>query len=272
MMDVAQFRVRSGFPQVPTVLYMHENQLTYDRSRPDLARGAINWRSVESADRVVFNSQFHRDDFFGAAPQLGVTAIAADRAHGISLVLPVGIEPFFRLPARRVGGPPVVLWNHRWEADKDPDAFVEALMQSTDLELRLVLAGEGRPPARLLDSFGPRVLHAGFAPEATYRKLLQRSDIVVSTARQEFFGVSVAEAMAGGAVPLVPNRLAYPELLGPDLAACLYEPGTLAARLRSWVTDRGVIEALRPTAQQAGRRFDWRKVAPRYDVLIDEMA
>lgn len=272
MMDTAEFLARSGFEQVPTLLYLHENQLTYDRDRPDLIRGAANWRSVRAADRIAFNSRFHLDDFFGALPLLGVGEQDLVGARAKSLVLPVGIDP---PPPRqtRDDGPPVVLWNHRWEHDKDPQAFVDALITVADLPFRLILAGEGsrldQYVAQLGGGLRDRVLHAGFAPADRYPELVGQADIVVSTARQEFFGIAVAEAMAAGAVPLVPNRLAYPELLGSDLAACLYEPGTLAERLRSML--RGEWASFRAAAVAAGRRFGWDRVAPRYDELIDEM-
>lgn len=276
MMDLLEFKERAGFPDVPTLLYLHENQLTYDRSKPDLARGAINWRSVVAADRIAFNSAFHLADFFSAVPSLGVAAPALAQARDRSIVLAVGIDAL-RLagPDARVDGPPVVLWNHRWEGDKDPGSFVEAVLKNADVPFRLILAGEGLRAegytTPLTDRLGDRVLHTGFAPPELYPTLLRQADVVVSTARQEFFGVSTAEAMSCGAVPLVPNRLAYPELLGSELAGCLYEPGTLAGRLASLVTDHATRRSLRPLAATAGKRFDWRAVAPRYDEVIDSM-
>ena len=46
-----------------------------------------------------------------------------------------------------------------------------------------------------------------------YLKILSEADIIVSTAIHEFFGISVVEAIAAGAYPLLPKRLAYPEVL-----------------------------------------------------------
>ncbi len=276
MMDLAAFKDRSGFRDVPTLLYLHENQLTYDRSRPDLGRGAINWRSMGAADRIAFNSAFHLEDLLSALPVLGMSAPALAEARQRSLVLPVGIDPDLSAgPDGREDDQPVVLWNHRWEHDKDPGTFVEAILRIADLPFRLILAGEGHNAetytAPIVDRMGDRVLHAGFAPAHLYSSLLERADLVVSTALQEFFGLSIAEAMACGAVPLVPNRLAYPELLGPKLARCLYKPGTIAERLRSMLSDPARLAALRPAAIAAGGRFDWRQVAPRYDEVIDSM-
>lgn len=276
MMDLAEFQEKAGLAAVPTLLYMHENQLTYDPPNPDLERGAINWRSVVAADRIAFNSSFHFEDFFGAAELLEADNARIDEARDRALVLPVGIDVGGLIgPEASDGGAPVILWNHRWEADKDPGAFVEAIEAQADLPFRLLLLGGGpeanRYRRRLEDDHSDRIIYTGYAPGEAYPDLLRRADIVVSTARQEFFGVSIAEAMAAGAVPLVPNRLAYPELLGPELEPCRYEEGTLATRLRALLTDPALRAGLRPLAQAAGRRFDWHRVAARYDDVIDSM-
>jgi glycosyltransferase involved in cell wall biosynthesis len=78
----------------------------------------------------------------------------------------------------------------------------------------------------------------GYAPDlAAYRAMLRQSDIVVSTAIQEFFGISVIEALYCGCVPVLPQRLSYPELLPVEHhAACLYtNDGALAERLAATV-------------------------------------
>jgi len=48
---------------------------------------------------------------------------------------------------------------------------------------------------------------------AQYAQALTETDVIVSTAQHEFLGISVIEAISAGAYPLVPNRLAYPEVL-----------------------------------------------------------
>lgn len=275
-MDLTAFIDTAGLRGTPTVLYMHENQLTYDRGRPDIRRGAINWASALTADRVVFNSLFHRDDFHDALSLVEADPDVIGRSHRAAAVLPVGIE--LDMPSRPGGNtePPGIVWNHRWEADKDPAGFIEALLANADLPFRLILMGGGSGQERsttvIAQRFPDRIAFSGYADRAEYVAQLAAADVVVSTARQEFFGVAIAEAMAAGAVPLVPDDLAYPELLGPDLQACRYPPGTLASALRSLLTDRAVIEVHRPLAVEAGRRFGWEVVAPGYDALIDSMA
>src|SRR5690606_39843035 len=56
---------RDRLAGVPVVLFFHENQLTYPlrEGRPrDLTYAYVNYLSALAADRVVFNSAFHRSD------------------------------------------------------------------------------------------------------------------------------------------------------------------------------------------------------------------
>ncbi len=59
----------------------------------------------------------------------------------------------------------------------------------------------------MLDPLGDRVVHRGWMEAAEYRELLCRADVVVASARQENFGISVVEAVAAGCVPVVPDAL-----------------------------------------------------------------
>jgi glycosyltransferase involved in cell wall biosynthesis len=88
---------------------------------------------------------------------------------------------------------------------------------------------------------------------------LSRGDIAVSTAAQENFGYAVLEAMAAGALPLVPDRLSYPEILPASLRAKLLYPSepALAERLEGWLRDPARWTGLRAPAMRAARRHAW---------------
>ena len=66
-----------------------------------------------------------------------------------------------------------------------------------------------------------RIDHADYAPTRDeYWKRLGACDWVLSTARHEFFGIAVVEAMLAGCLPWLPPRLSYPELLSDALRGC----------------------------------------------------
>ncbi|NND33615.1 MAG: DUF3524 domain-containing protein, partial [Saprospiraceae bacterium] len=79
MLDLSLFIAQcKGFlkPSAPIWLYFHENQLTYPFSELDRDKALgydnhyafINLTSALLADRLIFNSKFHRDSFLTAIP------------------------------------------------------------------------------------------------------------------------------------------------------------------------------------------------------------
>ncbi len=266
------------------VLYMHENQLGYPlspRDKVDLTYPMINWTSMLGADAVVFNSEYHRDQWFGAIPgflrqfpdyqQHHLIAEVVER----STVLPVGVDlGRFDTASRQWNPVPRIVWNQRWEYDKGPAELAAAItaLDDNQANFELVLAGEQFPtdPAefvRLRDRLGDRLVHYGWAEPETYVDLLGSSDIVVSTAHHEFFGISIVEAIYAGAFPILPNRVVYPERIPARLhGRCLYEDETELIDKLAWAiehrTEAAAIAAeLRPAVADS----DWSVVAPRYD-------
>jgi glycosyltransferase involved in cell wall biosynthesis len=296
----------------PIVLYLHENQLTYPRREgqaPDHTYALANWLSMAVADRVVFNSEYHRQEALAALP--GLLRQFPDHRHLDHLeevaartdVLPVGIDlprlrrsgsirpdhpptaPWRCRPAgagrleqtpERRNFAPLVLWNHRWEYDKDPEAFFAALdeVKQSGLGFRLAVAGESfqtvpEPFQRARERFADRVVHFGTAPPDEYVDLLQQADVVVSTARHEFFGVAVVEAMAAGAFPILPDRLSYPELVPSPAEPYLYRDHDGLVERLCWALAHGQERrrlALGTSDHVA--RFAWSQIAPRYDAML----
>jgi glycosyltransferase involved in cell wall biosynthesis len=281
---------RDVLAEVPIVLYMHENQLTYpvpDGEANDLTYAMTNWLSMAAADRVVFNSEHHRRDVEGALPDL--LRRFPDHRHSAfvdevvgpdrTAVLPVGVDVARFAGPRGAGDPAVVLWNHRWEYDKDPAAFVAALeaVDERGVDFRLAVAGESYqtvPPEldQARERFADKLVWFGTASDDEYPGLLRRSDVVVSTAHHEFFGVAVVEAIAAGALPLLPNRLSYPELV-PHVDPYLYStPRDLVDKLRWALTHTDARVDAASVARDHVQRFGWPQVAPRYDALLATVA
>jgi glycosyltransferase involved in cell wall biosynthesis len=283
---------------------MHENQLTYPLSPDevfDFHFGFTNIVSCLAADRVVFNSEYHRGLFLDALPDYlarmpeAVPKGIRERLAARSCVLPVGIArtphppdafaPYLggRCDAGlgpgwpRDGREHVILWNHRWEFDKRPEMFVRALLRLAERgrPFRLLLLGEPRQQeavfAPLRDRLGERILAWGEQDRAGYEACLARADIVVSCAAQEYFGIAVAEAVHAGCYPVLPREQAYPSIYG---ARCrgrhLYDGeeglvGLLDALLAG--DGCGHVCSL-PLDVDA---FCWERLAPRFDTLFEEM-
>ena len=303
MLNLAEFRALSGLADVPCVLYMHENQLCYPLPSPDRGDagfGFVNIASALAARVVIFNSRYHRDAFFGALPgflqampDCPLPAAPLRRLREISRVLPVGCEiEHLRSVAGRdlqsgsaatlPAGAPLILWNHRWEFDKAPEVFFDVLGRLDDAgrRFRLALVGENgqvepKPFLAARERYGSRVIQFGWLPRRDdYARLLGAADLVISTARQENFGVSVVEAVACGAWPLLPRRLAYPEVLPRAWHhACLYrDTDELALRLSGLLQKGLPAPASRAALAAAMDGYDWSALIGTYDDLLEGVA
>jgi glycosyltransferase involved in cell wall biosynthesis len=288
MLDLPTFLslARDVLGRPAVALYMHENQITYPLSPGafvDHSYGFTNWMSAATADLVLFNTEFHLEEFHSVLP--GFLAGLPDFTHLESIaevrarseVLPVGIN-LDRLVARTEStGPPVVLWNQRWEYDKNPEMFFRALYRLIDeaLDFAVILAGENfrNVPEEFVEAqvrLGKRLLYQGFLPPDRYVEMLARSDVVVSTAHHEFFGVAVVEAIAAGAFPILPRRLSYPELIPGTLhRLCLYDDEeALVDRLRWALTHRSELRPVTSELAATMSRFAWTTLAGRYDARL----
>ncbi len=118
---------------LPLVLYFHENQLTYPSRQPrDYQYAYSNFLSASRADRVWFNSEFHRNDFLDAIREfLGKMPDfrhleAVDSIREKSEVQSPGISPL-NFDSSQTGAALRILWCARWEHDKNPDDFFAAI-------------------------------------------------------------------------------------------------------------------------------------------------
>lgn len=307
MLDLTTFLAiaRRNCENTAAVLYMHENQLTYplpaDGSTGPMRRqlgerdqhyAFINYASQLAADRILFNSNYHMESYFAALPNFlkhfpeNNELATIEQLRAKSQVLPVGIAfNRFGAPPEALLAPhddaPLIIWNQRWEYDKNPAAFFKALFSLKDqgVRFRLALCGQQfgrRPPIfdKAIRRLSEEIIHVGMADEDTYRSLLWTADITVSTAVHEFFGISILEAIKCHTFPILPRRLSYPELLPESFhRICLYD------------SQQGLVERLRwalANAQEAaevGRRlassavaYDWSSVALQYDRTLSETA
>jgi len=276
--------------RLPLVTYFHENQLSYPLEpgqQRDFQYGFTNLTTCLASKEVWFNSAFHRNAFLGAVGDLlrkmpdFVPEGIPDSIAARSRVLPPGMDLGPLVAGRQAGPrePPLtILWSHRWEYDKNPEAFFEVLffLAQEGAPFRLSVLGETFrkwPPIfeeakrRLADRF----VQFGYLPDRKdYEEQVRRADIVVSTAIHEFFGLSVVEAIASGCFPLLPNRLSYPEIVPPDLhETFLYkDERELRVKLAHLLTGTGPWDRLARLAEGV-QRYDWANLAPAYDDALE---
>jgi glycosyltransferase involved in cell wall biosynthesis len=296
MVDLATLRgLVPNLARMPCIYYCHENQFAYPesprQSRP-LEPLMVNLYGALAADSLVFNSQWNLRSFLVGVEGLlksmpdeippGILAQLAAKA----CVLPVPLLPAQHsaktLPPFDQHNPLHVVWNHRWEFDKGPDlllALIEAL--PAGLPLRWHVVGQQfrqQPPqfAAIKKLLEGQLASWGFcADEQTYQAILAQSHVVLSTAWHDFQGLAVLEAASLGAVPLVPNGLAYLEWFGEH-----YSYGNSQAFAQRDVKALAASAAERLTAYANGvlplkpvytQQWQWPQLKASYIALLSEV-
>lgn len=231
---------------VPTVLYFHENQFAYPVRQPSsniINSQLVSFYAALSADRVLFNSHYNRQSFLSGAGELfrkmpdGVPDDVIAPVDRKSAVLPVPIltkSPSATNPKRtdnragnRVNNVVQIVWNHRWEYDKQPEVFFKAmsLLRAQGVSFNLHVMGQSFRTipecfAEAKTTFGDCIATWGYQPRDTYLRILGMADIVVSSAAHDFQGLGMLEAISQGCVPVTPDRVAYVEYVPDALRYC----------------------------------------------------
>lgn len=233
---------------IPTVVYFHENQFAYPSSHnthKSVEPQILNLYTALCADAIVFNTDFNRQTFLSGVEELlrrlpdHVPKDVISQLSGRASVLPVPLEAscfapvcspvseqqaMWPLKAPGEARPLRLLWAARWEYDKGPELLLAILreLRVRNIDFQLCLLGQSfrRSPPEfeiIRQDFTGELVQFGHEPDSLrYQQWLASADVVLSTALHEFQGLAVLEAMAAGCIPLLPNRLSYPEMVADD--------------------------------------------------------
>jgi glycosyltransferase involved in cell wall biosynthesis len=291
-----------AFP--PALVYFHENQLTYPLApgeRMDLQYGFTDITTALAAKRVLFNSHTHFQAFFEGLPGF-IRNMPEYRPRWVieairnkSGVLYPGcrfpadreaITPTQNTPSSAGEAAPLIIWNHRWEFDKNPELFFSVLQQvdETGGSFRLALLGENyqKVPQAFVAArrrWGRSIEQYGYvSSRERYLSWLKRGGIVVSTAEQENFGISVVEAIRHGCFPLLPRKLSYPELIPNEFHddVLFGDRRQLAGKLSRLLAglrraDPALLAKTRALALSMNR-FSWHNLIGSYDRELDRLS
>ncbi|XP_051937835.1 glycosyltransferase-like domain-containing protein 1, partial [Hippocampus zosterae] len=288
--------LRPDLARLKKVVYFHENQLAYPVRKEqdrDFQYGYNQILSCLVADAVVFNSAFNMDSFLSSVPSFlnkipdrrpPDDPVRVIRPKCRVLYFPLCLADVGRpLPedvtaagtaaaAQRDAKPLHIVWPHRWEHDKDPELFFSTVLKLKEEGLDFLVSVLGETFTDVPDVFArcrplldSHVLHWGFLESRErYLSVLRQADVVLSTARHEFFGVAVLEAVHCGCYPLCPKALVYPEIFPAEY---LYAtPQQLLKRLRSFCGQPSRVRA--HTVKVDTSRFSWDVLKGAYQSLL----
>ena len=297
MMDVNLFLslTRKKLSQVKSVLYFHENQFSYPKSELDQDiksdrddhYGFINYTSGLCVDRIYFNSQYNMKTYFEGCEKLLKRMPDNNSIENINLlkakseVLRLGLNLKEITPDQEKHQQQVktILWNHRWEYGKNPESFFSVLRklkgENIAFQLNLIGPPNNQSPAIFKESlitFKNEIIHSHkVETKEEYIKILNESDILPITSNQEFFGISAAEGISAGVIPLFPNRLALPELIPEDLHnKFLYNNDEeLFSKLKDFILNPSCFSDYNQQSKQKliqhCQQFDWSNMVTIYD-------
>lgn len=252
MVDLATIKgLHPRLANVPAYYYFHENQFAYpvsEHQAQSIEPQMVQLYGALAAQRVLFNSNYNRDTFLDGVDHL-LQKMPDAVPDGIRQnlqkkcgIYPVAFEPIPSAPKKDKN---LILWNHRWEYDKAPDLFASAMLELAErgIDFRLALLGT-RPsktpePLKLLrEKLKNRIIADDKVDANTYRQLLSKASIVISTSLHEFQGLSIMEAASTGARPLVPDALCYPEQYAEQYRYPAGDQNALIEKLEQWLTKK----------------------------------
>lgn len=294
MLDVTTFLAltRKRTANIPIALYFHENQFAYpwspvDRDvskQRDKHYGFINYASALAADWCFFNSRYNHDTFIDALkpflkhfPDFNeISSIKKIEAKSSLLPLGLDLSRFDQHHVHKTNDLPLILWNHRWEHDKNPGEFFKAIdaLDDAGYDFELALLGENfrNVPHKFelaQKKYRPKIKQFGFAKDfSDYAQWLWRADVLPVTSIHDFFGISVVEAIYCGCVPILPQRLAYPELL-PERSSQYFYNGfdDLVEKLKLSMEKKRQDDQLDLFVE----KFKWENMAPIYDAELQRL-
>ncbi len=241
LMDVSAFKsqLRGKLRDCKIVTYFHENQMSYplnpqspgaafSRNYRDHFYPLVHLNQILASDVTVFNSVFCKSDTFSkvqswlSSRQEKIEVGPLKKKEEDAYVIPItgfkgeGIRLEFKERPKKI------IWNHRWEFDKNPRDFFKVLraLFTKKSDLQAAIMGEARGQYdnvfdQFLKDFKDQVVAFGHQKRDDYWQHLKEGRLLFVTSHHDFLGLSVLEAIHCGVVPLLPRRMVYPELI-PD--------------------------------------------------------
>jgi len=285
---------KDNLSQSKVIMYFHENQLSYPWSPNDkdlkldrdLSYYYINYTSSLISDHNYFNSEYHLDSYIDGLRKYLKKMPDFRNLESIDLikqkssVLSIGCNLTKNI-LKKIEHP-VILWNHRWEYDKNPKLFFETLFELNDLKIdfSLIILGENYSEYPEIfdtakDRLNDKIIHFGYCENySEYLRYLKMSNIVPVTSHQDFFGISIVEAVSSGCYPILPKRLTYPDLFDYKKNNFLFYNSDLELKdkLVSVIKNiKDYTSTIKEISQETFDKFNWKNISKKYDSVFENL-
>lgn len=277
--------------KVPTLIYFHENQFAYPASEKQFVSVEPQMLSLYSAlcaDKILFNSRYNVDTFYSGVEKLlkklpdGIPKNILQTLRERAAVVPVPLckwedkQRIPPLPDRSLS----IVWNHRWEYDKGPENLLR-LVQAIPCDWRLtwhVIGQQFRQTPGEFHSLKELLIQRNWLgcwgyveDQSDYFNLLRHSDLVLSTANHDFQGLSIMEGVSLGCIPLVPNKLAYPEWFSEEYRYDSNEIETAIKKIEDYLGKKQAGKVLSNYAPSL-TEYTWSNLRAKYSTILKRLA
>lgn len=222
------------------------------------------WRA---ARRVVAVSEFTR-------------SLALEHYPVDISVIPNGVD-LKTLPPTKMSlhDPPAIVFAGRFMAQKDPVGLVDTLARVRDLPWHCTMLGDGPLLPEVLNAIRAHDLQARFhlpgwvTPQEVLEKFAH-SDLLFMPSLSEGLPVVGVQALGMGLAIVATRAGGLVDLVKPGQNGFLSEVGdreTLAAGLRTLLSNPGALKKARLASRELARRFDIESVADGYETIFREV-
>ncbi len=292
MLNLPLFKSIANTKDIPIAMYFHENQITYpwspnDRDivkERDHHYGFINYSSSLVSTINLFNSDFHRNSYINSLKNFlsnfpdhnDLSNIDLIKLKSKTLHLGIDLKKFDSYKPKEIKNTePLILWNHRWEHDKNPNDFIDLIdnLNRKNLDFKCILLGQNNEKKsgyfdEFIRRFPERIFHAGYCESfKEYASLLWKADICPITSIQDFFGISIAEAAYCNTQPLLPNRLAYPEIYKEDRSLFYNNHDDLIIKTEKLIIKKNMTHK----SSEIIKNYDWSNMINQYDLFFENL-
>jgi len=239
----------------PLVVHLHATEFDRTGGNPDPRISHLEWKGLSTADRVITNSQFSKDNI---VKHYQIDPNKIDVVHW-------GIEDV-NLPAEQFEKPlkqeKLVLFLGRVTLQKGPDYFIEVAKKILEYEPRtkFIIVGDGDMLPKIIDrvaelGIADKVIFTGALKGDDVHRAFQTADLYVMPSVSEPFGLVALESLKNNTPAIISKQSGVSEVLTNVLKVDFWDIDEMTNKIVSVLRHPSLQEELREQGSREVQKF-----------------